>query len=296
MIETISAIAHSDDLKAVAVLLYSEGPSYRPIGALMSITRDGKAVGQIASGCIEADIISQARALSHPKRLRYGQGSPFLDLRLPCGGMIEVLLLPKPDQEVFQKAVNAMKSRRKSALLLDKRRGTFTFSESTIHAPEKDRLVIDLLPPIRFLIFGNGVEAQIFAELIAATKADFQLITMNAPERALPPALKDKHLMIADLTIPDRGKIDEWTAITLFFHEHDLETGVLAEALETKAFYIGAQGSHTAQKARKLRLAENGVKNTDRIKGPIGLIPHARDPQTLAISVLAEITAESLKL
>ena len=84
---------------------------------------------------------------------------------------------------------------------------------------------------------------------------------------------------------------DERSAIILFFHDHDWEPRILKRALETPAFYIGAQGSRRARDARHQEMLLLGVKKKAlrRLKGPIGLIPSARDPRTLAISVLAEV-------
>ena len=69
----------------------------------------------------------------------------------------------------------------------------------------------------------------------------------------------------------------------------------LAEALASPAFYVGAQGSLRSHRARVQALREMGVADADiaRLRGPIGLIPSARDPQVLAVSVLAEILSEA---
>ena len=77
----------------------------------------------------------------------------------------------------------------------------------------------------------------------------------------------------------------------LFFHDHDWEPPILAEAVSRPAFYIGAQGSMMARETRMRELAALGLEDAAlaRLRGPIGLLPSARDPRTLAISVLAEV-------
>ena len=54
---------------------------------------------------------------------------------------------------------------------------------------------------------------------------------------------------------------------------------------------VGAQGSKRAGEARTAELQALGVpqEQCNRIVGPIGMIPSTRDPQTLAVSVMAEI-------
>ncbi|WP_368344458.1 XdhC family protein [Pelagovum sp. HNIBRBA483] len=68
------------------------------------------------------------------------------------------------------------------------------------------------------------------------------------------------------------------------------------EALATPAFYVGAQGSKKAQDARREMLASMGIagETLERLRGPIGLIPSARDARTLAVSVLAEVLAVAM--
>jgi xanthine dehydrogenase accessory factor len=89
---------------------------------------------------------------------------------------------------------------------------------------------------------------------------------------------------------------DERTAIVLFFHDHEWEPSLLFDALKTNAFYIGAQGSQRARDSRNRKLLELGVSEDDlrRLHGPVGLIPSARDPGTLSVSVLAEVLQKSM--
>lgn len=88
-------------------------------------------------------------------------------------------------------------------------------------------------------------------------------------------------------------QLDAYSAVLLLFHDHHREIAILRAALETPAFWIGAQGSRTvhARRQQDLRALGLGPAQLARLRGPIGLIPDARDPVTLAISVLAEITA-----
>jgi xanthine dehydrogenase accessory factor len=86
---------------------------------------------------------------------------------------------------------------------------------------------------------------------------------------------------------------DKWSAIILFFHDHEWEPAILKSGLSTDGFYIGAQGSQRARDNRFKALEALGVENPElsRLHGPVGIIPSARDARTLAVSVLAEILA-----
>jgi xanthine dehydrogenase accessory factor len=91
--------------------------------------------------------------------------------------------------------------------------------------------------------------------------------------------------------IPPDLAADPWTAILLLFHDHEWERALLRWATGTPAFFIGAQGGAAAREERRSFLRASGVEEDQiaRIRSPIGLIQRARDPQVLALSVLAEI-------
>jgi xanthine dehydrogenase accessory factor len=92
---------------------------------------------------------------------------------------------------------------------------------------------------------------------------------------------------------PLRTAIDEWTAVVLLFHEREWEAALLGHAAARPCLYVGALGSRETQRRRREHLASIGVSAAavERIRGPIGLVDRARDPGTLALSVLAEVSA-----
>lgn len=84
---------------------------------------------------------------------------------------------------------------------------------------------------------------------------------------------------------------DPWTAIAFLFHDHDWELALLQRALELPHFYLGAMGGRRAHAARLEALRTAGVAEQQlaAIHAPIGLFHSSRDPETLALSALAEI-------
>lgn len=267
----------------LAVITGVEGPHYRNPGTIMGFPAAGGAVGQLSSGCIEADLALHARAAAadgQVRQLRYGAGSPFRDLVLPCGGGLDVALVPVADPAPIRQALAAREARRESQLGINLDRGAI--------AVDGPGLALPVVPPTRFLTWGAGIEAVTFAALARAAGYPAELGTHDdataAAARAQGVALRGAG--------PDDA--DPWTAVTLFYHDHDREPPILAQALATPAFYVGAQGSLRSHHARIKALRNMGVAEAAiaRLRGPIGLIPSARDPRVLAVSVLAEILAE----
>ena len=70
----------------------------------------------------------------------------------------------------------------------------------------------------------------------------------------------------------------------------------MRKILKSNAFYIGAQGSKVAHLNLLTQLKEMGATKSElaRLQDKIGLIPSARNPKTLAISVLADVVDKSI--
>jgi xanthine dehydrogenase accessory factor len=195
------------------------------------------------------------------RMLRYGQGSPFVDFRLPCGSGLDIWIDPAPDLAALRRCVNELEARREAVLPL----GGGMLSERRY------------IPRLRLVLLGAGAESVALVRLAAAQGVEVewreagQGLSLGRPP--------------SDLTA------DAWTAVLLLFHDHEWEHALLDWALGTPAFYIGAQGGAPAREERleRLRAAGHGEADLARINSPVGLIPAARDPAVLALSVLAEV-------
>lgn len=249
------------------------GGAMRAKGALMAVRQSGEVAGYISNGCVDADIIFQAKAAiedGQRRRLKYGEGSTFKDIQLPCGGSIDLLVVPRPDKEMIGAAVVKFATRQSAKLTLDDFEWTYA-------------------PKLRLRIAGRG---EVVRTLVSqAIQSGFE-VHLQSPEADLHNDLavtKFDHL--TNPATPPAQQDDPWSAVILMFHDHDWEVALLTQALASEAFYIGAMGSERTHKLRCEALTEAGVSAPDitRIKGPIGLIPSMRDANLLALSTLAEI-------
>ena len=253
---SLAALARSGGV--LAMITGIDGTFYRPLGAVMAFP-DGEApVGRLSSGCIEGDLAihaAQVRAENRPRQLRYGRGSPFVDIRLPCGSGIDVTLVPVETAQAKAPLGN-IAARRDTVLAL----------------PGLTPLAVQ--PDPKMTVIGTGPEAETFARLAAAA--------------GYPTERHDRL---------DAQALDARTAVVLFFHDHEKEPEILRTALRSPAFWIGAQGSRTAQARRLDLLRDEGwdAASLARIRGPIGLIKGTRDPRVLAVSVLAEIVEAAIR-
>ncbi|QUS37082.1 XdhC family protein [Falsirhodobacter algicola] len=287
--DALAFAAEAPERSVLAVITGTEGPSYRPPGAMMAF-RGGQQAGSLSSGCVEADLALHAeRALRDgPLRIRYGRGSPFLDIQLPCGGGLEIALIPRPDPALLAAVQADRRARRPTALQIG--------ADLSLRADDPgqaDGFRVDLPPEPRFAIFGKGPEAAVFAGLVHGAGYPHILLSPEEDTLAEARAAGCTVRALPRPALPDDLKIDARTAVVLFFHDHDWEPPVLMGALASPAFYIGAQGSQRARDARLAALRAEGADPASlaRLRGPIGLIPSTREPRVLAVSVLAEILA-----
>lgn len=260
-------LKHPDS--ALIVLSSVLGGTIRAKGSMMAVTPSVHA-GYISNGCVDADIIARARA-GQSGVFVYGEGSPYRDITLPCGGSIEVRIFQDIDAEMLKSALSDL-SRRKETFL---RIGTAQ---------------IMIKPRIHLRIAGRGAVCIALAELALASGF---LVQVQSPEVDIFPGA----IHLKDVDNPPALKDDSRTAMVCLFHDHDWETALLQQALNGPAFYVGAMGSETTHIERSRKLSQAGMRpdQIKAIKAPIGLVSAQRDSRFLAISILAEIiqTAQS---
>lgn len=293
-LDPIEAIATNRDDAVLAVITGVEGPSYRAVGAAMAIWADGSRLGALSSGCIEADLAlhaAQVLATGKPKTLRYGRGSPFIDIQLPCGGGLDILLLPRPDRRVFLELTKRRAARQLCAIGIDIYSGALTLLDDGTTGLIGSKFVVQFAPKVRFLVFGKGPEACTFSALVQSIGYPNLLLSPDKETLEIGAASGCDVQHLRQPEFPADLITDQWTAIVLFFHDHEWEPPILFGALGGPAFYVGAQGSARARDVRLLELEAMGVARDDlaRVHGPVGLIRSARDPATLSVSVLAEV-------
>ncbi|WP_114952026.1 XdhC family protein [Sphingosinicella terrae] len=279
-----------------------EGSSLRALGSHMAVLADGRYAGSFSAACIEAAIVSEARetlAAGCDRIVRFGKGSPYIDIRLPCGGGIDLLFQPSPAQEIAR-AAERLRGRSPIELALAPNRPMRIEHGWSNRAAgwQGGEFLVRHAPPLRLVIAGEGGEPLALARLAEAYGAEIELLSPDGKTAATASNEGYPFQRLRGLAAPPALALDAWTALALLFHEHEWETALLAEALETEAFWIGAMGSERAHEARLQALADRGVpaERRARVHGPIGLIPAARDPATLALSALAEIAGDYQRL
>lgn len=271
------------------------GGAPRPMGTQMAVVAGDRFTGHLSGGCVEPAIASEVEPLiarGESRILKFGNGSPFLDIRFPCGGGIDVLVSVGLSQDSLESILDRFGRRQVFTLAFDTSTGTCTIAEAVRPTGWIGTTFYrTYLPQTRLSIAGRGPEFESVVRLASAMDYVLDITTPDAESaRRLRPLAHTSHHLTS---IPQHfhASSDPWTASILLFHDRDWEEPILIDSLAGQQFYIGALGSRRTYEARRKRLTALGFDDTqiDRITGPIGLIPQARDPATLALSVLAEI-------
>lgn len=280
-----------------------EGSSPRAIGAQMAVAEDGRYAGSFSGGCIEAAVVAEAiGTLEHgrAKLVRFGAGSPYLDIRLPCGGGIDLLFNPRPDPHVIAEALTQHDRREIAALRLsDDGVHVDTMTGARALAGWDDgSFRLGYAPKLRIVAMGQGEELTALARLAAAFGADVCVLSPDERSIADLDAEGFDAVRLASRTNLPPLVTDRWTAIISVFHDRDWEEELLPRALQLPSFFIGAIGSQRTQDVRRSALREAGVPEDLRLKlrTSVGLIPATRDPATLALSALSQIVQDYHRL
>lgn len=267
---------------AIATLVEIRGSAARALGSQVVVASDGRYAGYVSGGCVEAAVASEALLAleaGEDRLVQFGDGSPFFDISLPCGGGISVAINIVREADQIVQVLSRLEKRFVSSLKLSVEKGALMAAlpvAATGWAGSWFHIVYR--PKTRLIVSGQSVEAQTVVQL--AIRCGYEVFCVSDFNKP------------ADVA----EKIDCYTAVLLLHHDLEQEQQVLRVALREKPFYIGALGGHRTHQRRLgvMRQAGYCEKELARIKAPIGLFGPARDSTSLALSVLAEVSASWL--
>lgn len=237
----------------LATILGATGSTPRGAGAKMVVLGDGSIVDTIGGGTFEKQVIQDA----------------LVALARRVSGIKEYQLRPIGEGEHALGMICGGEAR----VLLE------------VHEPDKTLLVI-----------GAGHIGQRLCQM--AKLLDFRVVVLDSREEAVTlerfPAADQ--LICAD---PEKTaaafSIDETTHIVIVTHGHMHDTAALRAVVASAAAYIGMIGSQRKVRTVLGELAAEGVEQAflARVHAPIGLDLGGQTPGEIALSILAEITADT---
>jgi xanthine dehydrogenase accessory factor len=223
--------------------------------------------------------------------LRYGEGSPWIDIKLACGSGITVLVEPVAAEEAAVASLLQGHAKRRPVLWSSDgaQRSAVTSNESHADTWDGTRYTKLYVPPLRLVLIGEDGAALTSAALALEMGWEVALITPGGPEAA--PFSGIAYHRADPATALAAIGVDRWTAVAVLSHDHEDDERGLAAALGTDAFYIGAIGARARLAQRLARLRGHGVNEAQiaRLRAPIGLYGFGKAPREVALSLVAEV-------
>lgn len=276
---------------AIATVVETWKSAPCPTGTHMLVHADGRFVGSVSGGCVEADVLERAQMVlaGAPAMLRrYGVADDAAwDVGLPCGGDIVVLVQPVSadgfPESLFADIVHARGNGAMLSVVTDLATGRSVVSDDA----QADGFVNVYYPPRRLLIVGA---VEIAAALSAIAVSQGIDVTLCDPRGRFLTADRFPNVRLDDRW-PDEAvnafAPDSRSAIVTLSHDPKIDDPALIAALASPAAYVAALGSVRSHQARLSRLAAAGVnaEQCARIEGPAGVAINAISAPEIALSI-----------
>lgn len=296
----LAAAIESGQSAALATLYKVEGSAPRGPGAQMLFTRDADggvaATGYFSGDCIEGDVAghaAQVLADGEPRRLHYGAGSPWIDIRLRCGGALHVLVERiTPDCDAVLELLRHARERRSCRWISDGVQQRIEPGEGPLltldEAPFAIRRRCD--PPRRIIVSGGDPGALALARLSALARFETTLVRPDGPSEP-PPFPLARYLRQSPGTAVELLGVDRWTAYIGATHEDHHDFGGCLAALRGGAGYVGMIGARSRAPARLAALEAAGasLQELEGLRLSPGMTGLGKSPFEVATGILAEI-------
>jgi len=289
---------------ALLTIVDISGGAPRALGSQMAVLADGRYCGYVSGGCVEAAVAAEAvRAIESGRDeiLRFGTGSPFIDIKLPCGGSIDVHVHVGLSAELVHQAQARLAERQPFAIRLRPADGASELvpvsGVSERSSWQGENFVRQYHPLTRLVLIGEGHELVALSSIGRASGLPVAAFMSSQNGSEIVEGHGTPVTLVTGATLPDLP-VDPFTAVVFLLHDRFKESRLLESALGYDPFYVGALGSQRTHAGRIAKLQSAGVEEARiaRLHGPIGLFGPTRTASTLAISVLGEIAEARMRL
>jgi xanthine dehydrogenase accessory factor len=292
----------------LCTVLGTFGSSPRAPGSIMIARKDGMHVGSLSGGCVEDDFLtrlSDGEFEQSGSIVRYGEAgsndSP--NIRLPCGGILEVLIQRMLPSEEMREHMAAFERILCGNSPYYRRISLDNFEEEFVPAQRQgdvvqrlsqpDQVLVRIGPVSRLIIAGISSVSTFCAQF--AVMIGFEVIVCDVRE------IECQNFQIEGVQVINqfpadfivgKGNVHKQTAIIAVTHDPRIDDLALMEAVLTPAFYIGVMGSYITSQKRAERLKRSGGfddKQLSRIHMPIGLALGSKTPAEIGLAVVADI-------
>jgi xanthine dehydrogenase accessory factor len=273
----------------LCTVVATRGSTPQEKGAKMLVVADGKTIGTLGGGCVEAEVRKRALELlsqNTSKLLEFHLDHDFgWDDGLICGGVMEIFVqvLDASGVAPFTEMLSAIRGKVPTLFRIDYE-----------HKGSAKKYIEEIGPPPKLVIAGGGHVGQALGEL--AAKLDFGVTVIDdRPDFVALERFPSAKQRIAGEIEDELRKfpIDPGTYIVIVTRGHRHDGQALHAVIDSPAKYIGLIGSKSKIKLIYDDLVEKGVpvEKLMRVHAPIGLDIAAVTVPEIAVSIAAELVA-----
>lgn len=272
-----------------------EGSAPRGPGAQMLF--DGaQASGYFSGDCIEGDVAGhavQVLATGEPRHLHYGMGSPWIDIRLRCGGALHVFLERiAPDCEAARALVDNFGNRVPCRWISDGMAQSVGAGGGPLvgvrEAPFQLERRFD--PRRRVIVSGGDPGSLALAALAASAQFECLLVRPDGPDEG-PPLDGVTYLRGRPEDVLAALKVDRWTAYAGATHEDHHDLAACLHAVRSGAAWVGMIGAKSRADGRReaLRAAGASADEVAAVRFSPGIAGLGKAPWEVAVGIMAEV-------
>ncbi len=319
ILEAFSALTQEGTPSALATVVRVSGSSYRRPGARLLAAADGRSWGSISGGCLERDVLRKLRNLTAPILVRYDTSDDDTaapGVALGCQGLIDIFLEPltaeSPGPILFLRRAQVDRQSTRVATIVSSSDSNYPVAvrlpftgggegilfeafrciqtTSYLETTSFSAFVEHFAPPQRLILFGSGPDLRPVIALAQSLGWHVTVVTSQ-----LSPALNNADEVcrstddepLAGVTIPDDA------AVVLMTHNYARDLQIAPHLLNRPLKYLGILGPR--RRAERLVLESRGIPADalSRIHAPVGLDLGADTPESIALSIIAEVQAVS---
>ncbi|MGB0944786.1 MAG: XdhC family protein [Marinomonas sp.] len=294
----------------------TQGSCYRKAGALTLINSRGEQYGLLSGGCLEADIVRNARKVlqwGNPLLLSYDatdEDDWSYQLGIGCGGKVYIMLqaITKENDLGLSAMVTALENRQPGLyhqkinanegyfeplaeksfqkVAIQSRNGESSNAEKPI---EENWLVQPIVPEPHLLIVGGGVDAK---PLVNMAKEMGWKITLADPRAS---HARAKNFPNADVILDDVGEpLSEYLlnqgvdAMVIMSHSMEIDAKALNSAQVKAIDYVTMLGpKHRFQEVLGIAKLKPS-QLVSKVASPAGFDIGGQLPESIALSILAQ--------
>jgi xanthine dehydrogenase accessory factor len=301
---------------ALGVLVHTNGSTYRKPGALILIAADGSYAGLLSGGCLESDLSEHARTVIETGTARLvsydmrGTDDLMWGLGLGCEGVMQIVLLragPENDWQPLAHLSEALQAHAATTIgvVTESSRPEWpvgrvifpgpaapsaTPRAQWLDEPGHRTFLLTLDPPPRIVLFGAGPDASPVVDL-AARLSWHVTLTDHRPAYAIAAHFPgaERVLLMRPESVGAELNLDHYGAAVVMSHHLPSDIAYLRVLAASRVPYVGLLGPAARRERILAELGSDAAGLNGRLHAPVGLPLGGRTPESIALSIVAQL-------